>query len=326
MKQKKKLAGILAAGMCTAAVFSGCGKDAKKEGGSLRLLLAVSEIDTFRQTFADEAKKAATEKGAVLDVVEAQNVIETQVSQIREAADSYDAVLCIPINIDTTRELKESAGELPVVFCNSCPEEKYLTKGKYVYVGSDEYTAGQYQAEYVLDSLSGKDEINVALLKGPTGHSATDGRTDGVKKTLAKSGKKINYVFEDHADWSQEKAVDLFRIFLQTGNKADCVICNNDSMALGVVEACKEAGADTSGMMVLGVDATADGCTAVLDGDMAFTVYQSGAGQGQAAVEAAIALASGNPIKDMEGVSDDELYVWVPFEKVDKGNAGKYAP
>ena len=43
----------------------------------------------------------------------------------------------------------------------------------------------------------------------------------------------------------------------------DCVICNNDSMALGVMEACKNSGIDCSTLPILGVDATADGCEAI---------------------------------------------------------------
>ena len=46
--------------------------------------------------------------------------------------------------------------------------------------------------------------------------------------------------------------------------------------------------------------------------------------EAEAAVKAAIALGSGGTTQGMEGLSDDGLYVWVPFEKVDSSNVADY--
>lgn len=325
MNQKKKMISALAVCLGAAAIYSGCGDSAKASGGDMKMLMSISQMDTFRQTLADGALQAAAGQGVQLEVLDAEGVIENQVDQIQKAAaEGYDAILCGSIDVDTAVELKASAAGIPIIFVNSCPDEKNLEKDAYMYVGSDDFTAGEFQAEYVLEQLSSKDEINVVLLKGPVGHSATAGRTKGVKKTLEASGKKIHYLFEDYADWSADRAAEMFEVFMQTGRQADCVICNNDTMALGVVEACKQAGIDPGSILILGVDATADGCAAIQNGEMACTVYQSGPGQGQAAVEAAAALASGSSTKDLEGVSEDGKYVWVPFEKVDSSNVAKY--
>lgn len=296
------------------------------ENGSVKILLILaSSGDTFRETLAKAAQDAAMSNHVQLDVVCSESSIETQASQIESAESSgYDIILCNPVSIDTTLQLEASAGDLPIVFINSSPDESLLKADKYMYVGSDEMVAGQYQAEYVLEKLSSKEEINVAIFKGEKGHPATNDRTESVKNALADSGKKINYVFVDIANWSTDEAKEMFNIFLSTKTPVDCVICNNDSMALGVIESCKENNIDLNTLPILGVDATSDGCKEIQNGNMAFTVYQSATGQGEAAVKLAVTLATGKSGSTVEGVSEDGLYIWVPFEKVDASNVANY--
>lgn len=308
-----------------ASVMSGCGGKTVSTNKNIRIFLSLNEMDTFRQTLVDAASDKAAQEGVEIVVEDAGGSIEAQVEDIKTAVEQdYDVILCSAVSTDTVVELKASAGDIPIVFINSCPDDKHLEAGKYIYVGSDEKVAGQFQAEYVLNKLADKSEINVVLIKGPNEHSATNGRSNGVKQALAASGKKINYVFEDNANWDTEQARELFELFLRTNVPVDCVICNNDSMALGVIEACKDAGIDPGTVPILGVDATGDGCAAIQNGEMAFTVYQSGLGQGQAAVDMAIKIAGREDTKDTEGITEDEKYVWVPFEKVDSSNVTQY--
>ena len=305
-----------------------CGCDSNRAVGGkddVKILLSVNQMDTFRQTLVDATLLRAEEEGATLDVFDAGGVIENQAAHMKKAAqEGYDIIICSPVSADTVVELKASAGGLPIVFFNNCPSDKQLKDCFYVYAGSDEQVAGEYQAEYILEKFKTKNEINVVIIGGSKGHSATVGRTNGIKKVLSQSGKTINYVFEDYADWDTGKAYDIFSIFLKTGVKADCVLCNNDAMALGVIQCMEEKGLSTNEMMVLGVDATVDGCNSIKEGKMAFTVYQSGPGQGNAAVEMALRIVRGDAPEQMEGITENGKYVWVPFEKVDSSNVGNY--
>ncbi len=324
---RKKLGILLGVVMIGILALTGCGSDSGVASNKdIKILLVLNQMDNFRGTLVEAARETANAEGVQFDFKDAEGSIEKQVNYLKAAqTEGYNVILCSPVSSETVVELKASAGDIPIVFINSCPDEKQLKEGKYVYAGSDEFVAGQFQAEYVLSKMSGRQEINVVLLKGEKAHSATDGRTRGVKRTLESSGKTINYVFEDYADWDQELAKHLFEIFLRTGSPVDCVLCENDSMAIGVIEACKAANIDLSALPVLGVDATAEGCAAIKNGEMAFTVCQSGVGQGQAAVKAAIQFARGESVESLEGVSEDGKYVWVPFEKVDSTNVSQYS-
>ena len=322
----KKISKLLILGILLFSFLCGCGSGSAAGGKEdVKILLSVNQMDTFRQTLVDAALIRVKEEGAALDVFDAGGVIENQVAHMKKAAkEGYDIIICSPVSTDTVVELKASAEGLPIVFFNSCPSDKQLKDCFYVYAGSDEQVAGEYQAEYVLDKFKTKNEINVVIIGGSKGHSATVGRTNGIKKVLSQSGKTINYVFEDYADWDTGKAYDIFSIFLKTGVKADCVLCNNDAMALGVIQCMEEKGISANDMMVLGVDATVDGCNSIKEGKMEFTVYQSGSGQGNAAVEMALRIVRGDSPEQMEGITENGKYVWVPFEKVDSSNVGNY--
>ncbi|MBO4506413.1 MAG: sugar ABC transporter substrate-binding protein [Lachnospiraceae bacterium] len=314
---------LLGAMMCTA-----CGSSASGGKNKVKIYLTMynmAKAGSFRGSLVEAAQNRATSLGATLDVEYADNSIETQVEQIKKAAAAgYDAIICAPVDADTAVELEANAGDVPIVFICNCPEDKRLVANKYIYVGSDENVAGQMQAEYALEKFRSKSTLNVMIIKGPKGQSATTGRTKGAKLALEASGKTINYVFEDYADWDKGIAREMFEIFLRTGNDLDCIFCNNDTMAMGIVAACKDLGIDLKNLPIMGVNAASDACQAIIDGEMALTVFQSGLGQGQAAVDAAMKFAAGETVKDIEGATDDQKYVWVPFERVDSTNAAKY--
>lgn len=322
----KKIVTVLFAVIIGVTCLGGCGTNGsavKTAGSGVRIYVSLSAEDSFRGTLIAAARRTAEENGAEIVVYDAENSIENQVAQIKQAvSESYDVIMCALVDADTAQEIEALAGDIPIIFYNSCPDASVLEADKYMYVGSDETVAGQYQAEYILEKLSNKNELNIVVLNGTKNHSATNGRKEGLKNTLALAGKNVHYVFEDYADWDQGLAEKYFNIFLRTGKSVDVVVCQNDTMALGVIDSCKANG--ITDVPILGIDATADGCAAILAGDMDFTVYQSAKGQGEMAVKAAIMLGSGGSTEGMEGLSEDGYYIWVPFEKVDSSNVSSY--
>lgn len=305
--------------------LGGCQKNSAGGGSGAKIYYTAIESGDYYEGWASQLQEQASKKGASFEVGYAENSVETQDAQVKSAvAGGCDVIMCGLVSPDTVTEIKAAAGNMPMVFINNAPSDSALEKDRYVYVASDEYMAGQYQAEYILEKYAAKDEINVAILKGPKDASGAIGRTKGLKQTLRASGKKINFVFEDNAGWNTEKAQNLMEMFLKTGQPVDCVAANNDDMALGGVAAFEKAGRDTSSVLFLGVDASAGGCQAISEGRMDFTVYQPTSAQIEAAVEAADRLASGASIDGMEGASEDGKYILVPFEKVDSSNVAQY--
>lgn len=307
----------------TALFFTGCQSGNLSSKTNIKILFSYTKEvgNNFRDILAENASTYAKSVGSEVVIEESEGSIEKQVEQFKNAkSNGYGAIICIPEDEETAKQLIAAAGDIPIIFLNKSPDEDVLVKDKYIYVGSNEEIAGQYQAEYILEKLSSQDNINVVLLKGEKGHSATIGRTNKFVELLNDSGKNIDIVFNDYADFSVDAAKASFNVFLSTGKTADVVACNNDAMAIGVIEACKENNIDLSSIMILGVDATDDGRNAIINGDMQFTVNQPANLQGEYAARAAIELATKGTIENVDYVDEGLKHIWVPFEKVDKSN------
>ena len=136
----------------------------------------------------------------------------------------------------------------------------------------------------------------------------------------------------DTAAWDKVKATDLMKTFITSkgiGN-IEAVICNNDDMALGVIEALKAEGYNTGDadrfIPVVGVDATAPALAAMQNGSLLGTVLNDAENQGKAAVHIAIAAAQGKTV-DKETIGyeiTDGKYVWIPYVKITRDNYQEY--
>jgi inositol transport system substrate-binding protein len=85
-------------------------------------------------------------------------------------------------------------------------------------------------------------------------------------------------------------------------------------MAIGALSAIEAAG-KLGEIIVGGVDASPDALAEMSEGRLNVTVFQNAQGQGSGAIEAAIALACGQPV---------EKEVWIPYELVTPENYQEY--
>ncbi len=323
----KKIIASIAVCILVIGSLVSCGNKASSSssgGGGMKILYIITDFDTFRQKLSDAVLAAGKEQGADITMVETGYSVETQVDLVMNAkSQGYDAIILRLADAETALQMNTASNGIPIVYLNSEPSEEYLDSNQNVFVGSEEKVAGQYQAEYVINKL-GKKSMNIIIFEGEKGHSGTIGRTNGVRETMIANGIDANIVFMDYANWSTEETEKRFDIFMKTGQSVDAVFCNNDNMALGAINAMKKYGLDYTTIPVCGVDAIEAGCESILAGEMAYTVLQDADLQASRAVEAAIALGGGGTIDNIEGVSEDGKYIWVPFLPVDKSNASDY--
>ena len=312
--------------LCIGLMAGGCSFEGEERSAQLQILFSMQDTDDdFRNSLTEAVQKAAKEQGIELDVEYSGGSVTAQIEQVWDAeSEGYDAVICYLSDPDSALRIEAVAGDMPVIFVSNKPMDDYLTADQYMFVGSQEAEAGTYQAEYVWNKLSKPKKLSVVMLKGEPGHSGTIGGTNAVYRFFEEKNVKLDIAYEDFAFWSKEEARKRFNQIIEAGKPFDAVFCNNDTMATGVVAAMKEHGISTEEIPVVGVDATQAGCRSILEGGMQFTVFQSASGQGLKSIETAVALIKTGTAESVEGLDEDGLCVWVPFEPVDASNVSDY--
>ena len=337
--KKRLFAGLIASAMM-ASMLAGCGGSSgsngnaqggdKASGDGYSMTLIMSLRDEFLSTLEAGSKSGADELGVTLASQDAQNDTGKMLQFIESAKNAGDdAVLINLVDAATAQQCIEAAGDMKVVFVNRAPSDtSVLEAGKSVAVVSNENTSGYYQGEFLANYFKdkGKTEIKYLMLQGTLGLVHTEQRSASVLKALEDNGIKATQAAAPLvADYDRANAMDMISPLL--GNtEFDCIIANNDAMALGAVEALKAKGMDPTSIPIVGIDATVDGIQAIKDGTLAMTVFQDANGQGYGAVKAAVNLIEGKAINDGTDYETDETgnICWVPFEPVTPDNVADY--
>lgn len=336
---RKILAMLLACGMMC-GMLAGCGGDnggsgdnggaaadagnagdgSSKDGYSMTLIMSLR--DEFLSSLESGAKAAADQLGVNLASQDAQNDTNKLLQYIESAKNAGDdAVLVNLVDAETAKQCIEAAGDMKVVFVNRAPGDTSILDGtQSAFVGSDEMTSGGYQGQFLADyfNAKGQKDVRYILLQGTLGLVHTEQRSLSVIEQMKAGGlNPIEASAPLVADYDRANAMDMISPLLNTTD-FDCIIANNDAMAMGAVEAMLAQNMDPSSIPIVGIDATVDGLQAVIDGTLAMTVFQDPNGQGYGGLMAAVNMIEGKPINDGTDYETDESgnIVWVPFEPV----------
>jgi ribose transport system substrate-binding protein len=129
-----------------------------------------------------------------------------------------------------------------------------------VYVAGNNPEFGRVSGQFFKDNLKTGD---IVVLRGiPTVIDSE--RVDNFEKTLAGSGIKI--IDKQFANWSRDDAFKVMQDFLAKHKKIDAVWASDDDMAVGVLEAIKQANRSDI-KMVVGGAGMKEMVKRVIDGD-----------------------------------------------------------
>src|SRR5258708_38597034 len=148
--------------------------------------------------------------------------------------------------------------------------------------------------EEVCGLVQGKGEI--VILIGELTNQAARQRTQDIYDVIARPAcHGIRVLEKQSAKWKRTEAADLMTNWLSAGLRPQAVVANDDEMAIGAIQALKQAKL-LSRTIVAGIDATPDGLAAMKAGDLRATVFQNAPAQGRDAVDTALKLLNGENI------------------------------
>ncbi len=208
-------------------------------------------------------QKEAELRGAKLIYTDANDDMATHVANIEDMlAQGLDYLIICPMQdtgLESALELAEEKG-VPVILSGRTTTGTYATV-----VYSDQAWEGERCAELVGNY---KADAKVVEIRGIEGTSSVAGREAGFRKIMAEQFPEMEIISEQTCNFIQQEAMDAMANVIQSigAENIDAVYCHNDGMALGVIQAIKDAGLTPGEDMVI---VTIDGQKEALDGIIA---------------------------------------------------------
>jgi ribose transport system substrate-binding protein len=230
------------------------------------------------------------------------NVDEQKAMVEQVLKDKPDVVIFIPVDdvamIPSVKEL--NAANIPVVLVANPLPGSFVT-----YVGADDYEIGYRQAHYLFDKLGGKGKI--VVIEGTPAAPTNRERVRGYKRAVAQY-PGIEVLGSGNGNYQQPDAKRAMEKFLAAYPQIDAVLAANDGMALGALEALKEAGRTS---VVIGINGILPAVQQIETGAILASVDFNMFKMGCTATRAAVRYLKREPLPEK---------VILPAEIIDKTN------
>jgi ribose transport system substrate-binding protein len=180
------------------------------------------------------------------------------------------------------------------------------------FVGSDDRTLARDVARYLFARLSGRGEI--VIVEGTPASATSHERLRGFQAALADC-PDVQVRASLRGDYQRDVARAAFLAAADSLRGIDAILCANDVMALGVLDALTDATRGSQRPLVVGVNALPEAIAAIAAGRMLATVNFDAMTMSAIATEAALRHLRGEPVP---------REIMLPVEIVDATNCAKW--
>lgn len=344
MKKYMKVLSVLMA-VIMAFSLTSCGTRRKSQNKTIKIgVLLYDEADTFLKGILNEmisqAKSRSKSSGKKYEITitvgDASGDQSQQNDQVRDMISNGCDVLAINLvdRTDPTSIINLAKNnDVPIVFFNRELVKHDLERwNKLYYVGASAEQSGVMQGEEIADYFkkhksadkNGDGRIQYVILKGEQNHQDTIIRSEKVISTLEDCGLKLERLSGEVANWSRAQAENrMQQLINEYGRSIELVICNNDDMALGALDAYKKKNyTEASYPAVFGIDGTTEALKDVVKGQITGTVFNNARAQADKIMDLSVALARGQDVSAAMGSNEKSFYI--RYEKITKENVDDF--
>ena len=201
----------------------------------------------------NQIKAEAEAQGVNLTESDGQNSAPKQTADIEAAiVQKVNAIVISPLDVNALAPAIEQAVQagVPVVTIDRRVDG---VEGILAHVGADNVKGGEAEAQAMVDAFP--NGAKIFHLQGQPGAGPAIDRNKGVHNVLDPVKDKYQIIFEQTANFARAEALSVTEAGLAANGKPDAIICANDDMALGAVEACAARGFND--VKIYGFDALA---------------------------------------------------------------------
>lgn len=292
------------------------------DDGIINVGICISEAT--ETAYAKQLESVLTEQGYAVQIVDANNDQSVQNEQINTfIKEKYDALVVSMVMTSTAEELTQTVKKagIPTVLIGSEPESASTADWEQIcFVGCDLEEPGTLQGRLVA-TLPNRGDINddgvvsYILLQDNPEKITTGLRTDSAVKAIFDSGVAAAELAKVSANGDlKESRTQTAKLLSQMGKDIEVVLCNNDEMALGALEAITDGGRTVgTDIYVLGIGGIDEALQKVNNGELTATVTDNRQAQADKIAEVIGMLLGGEAV---------EKQYYIPHTAVTAENAG----
>ncbi|MCG6213775.1 ABC transporter substrate-binding protein [Vibrio furnissii] len=258
------------------------------------------------------SKVEAEKRGITLKISDAQQKQENQIKAVRSfIAQGVDAIFIAPVVQTGWGPVLEEAKDdgIPVFLLDrgiTVDDDSLYTTA----ITADNVLEGNVAGQWLIDQVQGKP-CNVVELQGTVGASVAIDRKQGFSNAIS-AVDNIRIVRTQSGEFTRSKGKEVMESFIKAENNGKnicAVFAHNDDMAIGAIQAIKEAGLKPgSDIFIVSIDAVPDIFKAMMNGEANATVELTPNMAGPA-FDALMALKDNGTLPPKKIVTESTLYL-----------------